>query len=351
MLISLCRVCDGVLNLIDSPLGMLSVSVVYTFVNVSGGQIVSTVMCIMDWHGLLLSIMNWWLGVQQKGEIHTNVVYEYLLYLGDKYYNWQRTSFLGFLDHVFLEQVLSISLARFLYSGFFDQVRPFTKQLHTLLPHSILPYLRYLWLILDKLSHPLAKPWAELVHLVQKKRPIYAGNALCTVRYTGVDPCMLTIRSTSFPVPHISSDSKWDAAPVSQVDISTYSEDTLGKSRYLKHTSQDTERPDLGSARAVVTGSRALKSPENFRLLEKLAEKLGAAGLIDSCSSFSRANILSLLQASTVQSAVDLNIPSQIAVVAFSIVQLVGITAVMSQVAWQVFAIFVPVIGTCIWYQ
>ncbi|KAF9620987.1 hypothetical protein IFM89_015809 [Coptis chinensis] len=172
----------------------------------------------------------------------------------------------------------------------------------------------------DKLSHPLAEAWAELVHLVQKKggyshiiapsnsfgknvlpraaalldvspitdvndisgsqvyvRPIYAGNALCTVRYTGADPCMLTIRPTSFPVLHISSDSKWDAAPVSQVDLSTYSEDTLGKSRYLKHTSQDTERPDLGSARVVVTGGRALKSAENFRLLEKLAEKLGAA--------------------------------------------------------------------------
>ncbi|KAF9618302.1 hypothetical protein IFM89_000937 [Coptis chinensis] len=55
--------------------------------------------------------------------------------------------------------------------------------------------------------------------------------------------------------------------------------------------------------------------------------------------------------ASTDQSAVDLNIPSQIAVVAFSIIQVVGIIAVMSQVAWQVFAIFVPVIGTCIWYQ
>ncbi|KAF9591002.1 hypothetical protein IFM89_001212 [Coptis chinensis] len=105
-----------------------------------------------------------------------------------------------FLDHVFLEQVLSISLAHFLDSGFFDQV---------------------LVADMDKLSHPLAEPWEELVHLVQKK-------------------------------------------------------DTLGKSRYLKHTSQDTEHPDLGSVRVVVTGGRALKSPENFRLLEKLAEKLGA---------------------------------------------------------------------------
>lgn len=54
--------------------------------------------------------------------------------------------------------------------------------------------------------------------------------------------------------------------------------DSVGKSRYVQHTSQDTERPDLGSARVVVTGGRGLKSAENFKMMEKLAEKLGAAG-------------------------------------------------------------------------
>lgn len=53
----------------------------------------------------------------------------------------------------------------------------------------------------------------------------------------------------------------------------------FGKSRWLKLASQDTERPDLGNARVVVTGGRGLKSAENFKLLEKLAEKLGAAGM------------------------------------------------------------------------
>lgn len=54
--------------------------------------------------------------------------------------------------------------------------------------------------------------------------------------------------------------------------------DSVGKSRYIKQTSQNTERPDLGNARVVVTGGRGLKSAENFKMLEKLAEKLGAAG-------------------------------------------------------------------------
>ena len=53
----------------------------------------------------------------------------------------------------------------------------------------------------------------------------------------------------------------------------------MGKSRWIKCTSHETERPDLGSAHIVVTGGRGLKSAENFRLLDKLAEKLGAAGI------------------------------------------------------------------------
>ncbi|KAG2682550.1 hypothetical protein I3760_11G195600 [Carya illinoinensis] len=58
-----------------------------------------------------------------------------------------------------------------------------------------------------------------------------------------------------------------------------------------------------------------------------------------------------LNRASTDESAVDLNIASQTGAVAFSMIQLLGIIAVMSQVAWQIFIIFIPVIGTCIWYQ
>lgn len=54
----------------------------------------------------------------------------------------------------------------------------------------------------------------------------------------------------------------------------------LGKSRYISQTTQEDERPDLGNARIVVSGGRALKNAENFELIENLAEKLGAAGII-----------------------------------------------------------------------
>ncbi|KAI4986525.1 hypothetical protein ZWY2020_019155 [Hordeum vulgare] len=172
----------------------------------------------------------------------------------------------------------------------------------------------------DVFAHTLAEPWAELLRSVQQKggyshviasstsfgknllpraaalldvscrdanaiceqrvfvRPIYAGNALCTVQYTGdgESPCMMSIRSTSFS-PATESMSETKVAPITQVDLSFLSETSSRKSSWVNLTSQDTERPDLANARVVVTGGRGLKSVENFKLLAQLAEKLGAA--------------------------------------------------------------------------
>ncbi|KAK4714982.1 hypothetical protein R3W88_020889 [Solanum pinnatisectum] len=58
-----------------------------------------------------------------------------------------------------------------------------------------------------------------------------------------------------------------------------------------------------------------------------------------------------LNRASTDQSAIDLNVPFQVGSFAFTIIQLIGIIAVMSQVAWQVFIVFIPVIAICIWLE
>nr|XP_028955922.1 ABC transporter C family member 3-like [Malus domestica] len=58
-----------------------------------------------------------------------------------------------------------------------------------------------------------------------------------------------------------------------------------------------------------------------------------------------------LNRASTDQNVVDMNMPSQLGGLANSMIQLLGIIAVMSQVAWQVFIIFIPVVAICIWYQ
>ncbi|RVW50105.1 ABC transporter C family member 3 [Vitis vinifera] len=58
-----------------------------------------------------------------------------------------------------------------------------------------------------------------------------------------------------------------------------------------------------------------------------------------------------LNRASTDQSTIDTNIATQVGACAFQLIQLLGIIAVMSQVAWQVFIVFIPVAATCIWYQ
>lgn len=58
-----------------------------------------------------------------------------------------------------------------------------------------------------------------------------------------------------------------------------------------------------------------------------------------------------LNRASTDQSAVDLTVPFQLGSLAFAFIRLVGITGVMSQVAWQVFVVFLPVAAISIWYQ
>ncbi|XP_012848692.1 PREDICTED: ABC transporter C family member 3 isoform X1 [Erythranthe guttata] len=58
-----------------------------------------------------------------------------------------------------------------------------------------------------------------------------------------------------------------------------------------------------------------------------------------------------LSRASTDQSTVDLNMASIVGLFAFAIIQLLGIIAVMSQIAWQVFIIFIPVVAICIWLQ
>lgn len=173
----------------------------------------------------------------------------------------------------------------------------------------------------DKLKHPLAECWAELIYLAQQKgkfshvvaastsfgknvlprvaallqvspvsdvikivdgrtfvRPIYAGNALCTVRYKGVDPCLLTVRPTSFPVvTDITVTARLNPAPISSLDVSGLSSDVMESSTWIGQVSQQSDRPDLGSARVVISGGRALKSAENFKMLEKLADKLGGA--------------------------------------------------------------------------
>jgi electron transfer flavoprotein alpha subunit len=99
-------------------------------------------------------------------------------------------------------------------------------------------------------------------------RPVYAGNALTTVQSRDAIK-VITVRTTAFEAA-----SDGGAADVVQVAPGP----DFGKSRLIGRERTKSDRPDLGSARIVISGGRGLGSSENFhKLLEPLADRLGAA--------------------------------------------------------------------------
>jgi electron transfer flavoprotein alpha subunit len=99
-------------------------------------------------------------------------------------------------------------------------------------------------------------------------RPIYAGNALATVKSADAIK-VITVRTTGFDAVAGSGGN----APVEAVAAPA---DT-GLSAFVRRDVQKSERPELTSARIVVSGGRGMGSGENFKLLEPLADKLNAA--------------------------------------------------------------------------
>ena len=101
------------------------------------------------------------------------------------------------------------------------------------------------------------------------ERPIYAGNALATVRSEDTIK-ILTIRTTAFAA----------AAPAENRQVITENINTVIPNTLTDFVSQQltvSERPELTAARIVVSGGRGLKSAENFKLLESFADSIGAA--------------------------------------------------------------------------
>ena len=99
-------------------------------------------------------------------------------------------------------------------------------------------------------------------------RPIYAGNAIATVQSS--DPIkVISVRTTSFEEAAVEG----GAAVVEDVT----SIDDPGLSEFVSHDLTVSDRPELTSARVIVSGGRGMQSGENFALLEKLADKLNAA--------------------------------------------------------------------------
>ena len=99
-------------------------------------------------------------------------------------------------------------------------------------------------------------------------RPIYAGNAMATVRSADAKK-VITVRAASFdPVP-----AEGGSAPIEAAATAG----DPGLSRFLGSEIVKTERPELTAARIIVSGGRAMGSAENFAIVERVADKLGAA--------------------------------------------------------------------------
>ena len=99
-------------------------------------------------------------------------------------------------------------------------------------------------------------------------RPIYAGNALATVKSADAKQ-VLTIRAASFdPVA-----AEGGSAPVESIAIP----DVPTPGRFVSAELSKSERPELTAARVVISGGRGMQSGDNFKLLEPIADKLGAA--------------------------------------------------------------------------
>ena len=99
-------------------------------------------------------------------------------------------------------------------------------------------------------------------------RPIYAGNAFATVKSNDAKKC-ITIRPTSFEPTETSGGS----AEIVKGDAG----ETLNHTKFIKKEEIKSDRPELGTARIVISGGRGMQSGENFKLIQDVADKLNAA--------------------------------------------------------------------------
>jgi len=99
-------------------------------------------------------------------------------------------------------------------------------------------------------------------------RPIYAGNAFATVKSTDAKKC-ITIRPTSFEPCETSGGS----APIESADA----EEAFSLTKFIKREEIKSDRPELGTARIVISGGRGMQNGYNFKLIITIADILNAA--------------------------------------------------------------------------
>ena len=99
-------------------------------------------------------------------------------------------------------------------------------------------------------------------------RPIYAGNAFATVKSKDSKKCV-TIRPTSFDP----CESSGGSAIIEKAEAG----EEFGQTKFIKREEIKSDRPELGTARVVISGGRGMQSGDNFKLITSIADKLNAA--------------------------------------------------------------------------
>jgi len=115
-------------------------------------------------------------------------------------------------------------------------------------------------------------PITDVLSIVDKDtfvRPMYAGNALATVKSTRALK-LLSVRATAFEKADEGSGS-------ATVEAFAAGDANTGLSKFVSEAVSSSARPDLTAARVVISGGRGMKNGENFGMLEALADKLGGA--------------------------------------------------------------------------
>ena len=110
---------------------------------------------------------------------------------------------------------------------------------------------------------------AEVLGAHAFKRPIYAGNAIITVEAPADAPLVATVRTASFAAAAAGGPAAVEALSL-DVALPTHT-------RFVELQQGKSDRPDLQSASRVVSGGRGVGSAENFAVIYKLADKIGAA--------------------------------------------------------------------------
>jgi len=111
---------------------------------------------------------------------------------------------------------------------------------------------------------------SEIIKVVSPdtfERPIYAGNAIATVQATEGKK-VITVRTTAFKAAEASGN-----AQIEKIEATA----DPGISQFVGEELSKSERPELTSAKIIISGGRGMQSGENFHLLEKIADKLRAA--------------------------------------------------------------------------